>query len=403
MNTKSLMSNITKLLIAALMLYVFWYQYAFDEISGLLMILGVMIAAAGCYWLYTDSGELKKSSLNGFIVVFILLLIVSSIVTQSKAYTSSKVIDIIEFLLIAMSVYLFMICDERNISFVLSFLSIAVVLLAVYQLLYGTEVRGGAIALGNLNPNLMSSMFTMGIYASFMVQHFGKQTRRNRLKKILFLSFIPVILYAQLEAASRRGFLVNCLIVILYIIYARVLVKHKGISGKKLFAIIATCAILAIILYFSYRYIMENTFLGQRFQGFFDTGDVLRERYHKLALKKFKEYPIFGIGLNSVAYFNHGVYSHSLYYELLACTGLLGCTAFAIYIFYLGKKLIMSAGKRGFALYSDDQVARIRTSIILLVCMAFSGFAVVMIYDLYFYLIFAFTAADYDMANKNIK
>ena len=86
-----------------------------------------------------------------------------------------------------------------------------------------------------------------------------------------------------------------------------------------------------------------------------------------------------------------GAYSHSMYYELLSCTGIF-CSV--LFLYGLIKIVMDSFRIREYSKNTNKMIAYICGIIVVFIaCTAVSGMAVVMIYDFYFYLSIAVVSA----------
>lgn len=147
---------------------------------------------------------------------------------------------------------------------------------------------------------------------------------------------------------------------------------------------------------------MSSTVLGERLTGNMIGGDAARTRYHKFAMEQFSKHPIVGVGVGGINYLQ-GVYSHSLFYETLGCTGLIGSLILAITFVKPLKSLI----KRLFDNKKNaDQKSKVyfnKTFFIYLLAILISGVAVVMIYDFDFYISLALIAAGMLLADESAR
>lgn len=207
-----------------------------------------------------------------------------------------------------------------------------------------------------------------------------------------------IVIIAQISAASRRGFIVIILFVSLSIIFALIPHKSGNRSKKRMTLYIFFVVAIAVALVYFKNYLLDSTVLGARLMGSFDGGDAARAKYQAFALEQFRMHPIWGIGLGGIAY-HMGAYSHSMYYELVSCTGLVmtmiffaGFLGFGVKYWKINKQY-RRRGNCKEIVYVSTECFFFWLSLII------SGYAVVMIYDFYFYLSVALLTAIY----KNIE
>ena len=154
---------------------------------------------------------------------------------------------------------------------------------------------------------------------------------------------------------------------------------------------------LAVVIISVGNYILNETVLGARLLGSFNSGDVLRERYQTIAMQQFAKQPIFGVGLNGLQSIM-GVYSHSLYYETLSCTGIIGTLILFGTLLTVGKRLYQNTKKSEGQ--TPDKIYISRLCFFFFIALMVSGFAVTMIYEFFFYICWAIMIAI-SIMNKN--
>lgn len=379
--THTLFDRIWLFINVSTIFYAFFFQYAVKSIDGTMLILCVtLIIFAIVQIMIVQRGVLKKSYL-GPIILFVIVAVVISMVITSKGYGTDLSIRMVEYVLTAYSIYLLLKKNPDYIEIIMWSTSITIALLALASFVKGVEVSSsGAIGLEGLNSNSMSSFLLIMYFTSFCL--FYKS--RRFVVRMLLLCMIAVVAVVQVAAASRRGFVVLVLFTFLSLVFGIIPLKSGNKSRKKILFYILLLMGLAIALIFLRNYLLDNTLLGVRLMGLYDGGDAARDRYQAFAWQQFKEHPLLGIGLGGIAYYM-GAYSHSLYYEIISCTGVLITMIFAYGIVKMllgywrsSKKLMVLVDQKAINYLS-------RIGFIFLLCILLSGIAVVMIYDFHFY------------------
>jgi len=374
--------------IAVLFFYVFFYQNAVGSISGGVIILCALVIALGAgKWILRNRYTLKINFMF-FLSLFVLLSVfISYFTSTSPKLTQDVSLRMVEYLLAALALYSFLIWNPGRLHRVIFYLWLSLVALTVYVLFNGEEVEAsGAIGVESLNINLLSSFLLLQFFCSFLLW----RRTKNKIMKLVCLLTSAVAFFVQIQSASRRGFIIICVFVLAVLFWGVLAYNAKKRSlSSQIFSALLILA-LALGAYFLATYVMEQTVLGQRLAGAFTSGDDARDYYQRVALEQFRAHPVFGIGLNGVAGIL-GVYSHSLYYEVLACTGLVGALILFACLLCLGYQLLRRC--RLTADRNPDDVFLFRCSFLFWACTMASGLAVVMIYDFYFYISLALLAA----------
>lgn len=369
--------------------YSFFFQYAVKAIGGAMFGLCAFLILFGFVQVFfVQKGRVTKSYFDP-IVLFVIISVIFTLGFTAKGYGTDLSVRMIEYVLTSYSIYLLLRECHEYIEIVFWGTSLAITLLALATFIKGVAVSSsGAIGLEGLNSNSMSSFLLIMYFTSFCLLY----KKRRFLIRVLLLSMIAVVAVAQVSAASRRGFIVLVLFTFLSLVFGIIPLKSENKSKRRYFFYVLLLLGIGIALIFLQNYLLEKTLLGARLMGAYDGGDVARNRYQTFALQQFKEHPLLGIGLGGVA-FHMGAYSHSLYYELLACTGILITPIFAYGIMKMFRAYWLS--NRFFIAY-DNQKANIyfsRIGFIFLFCILISGIAVVMIYDFHFYYSLALIVA----------
>lgn len=361
--------------------YSFFFQYAIKAIGGAMFGLCALLILFNFIQVFlVQKGRIAKSYLDP-IVLFVIISVLLTLGFTAKGYGTDLSIRMIEYVLTSYSIYLLLKEYPDYIEIVFWGNSLAITFLALSTFMKGVEVSSsGAIGLEGLNSNTMSSFLLIMFFTSFCLFY----RKRRFVIRILLLFMIAVVAVAQVSAASRRGFIVLVLFTFLSLVFGIIPLKAENKSKKRFCFYVLLLLGIGVALIFLQNYLLEKTLLGARLMGVYDGGDAARTRYQTFAFQQFKEHPLLGIGLGGIA-FHMGAYSHSLYYEMLACTGIFGTLIFLYGIikmlrtYWLSNKVFMNV---------DDQKTNIylsRMGGIFLFCILVSGIAVVMIYDFHFY------------------
>lgn len=147
---------------------------------------------------------------------------------------------------------------------------------------------------------------------------------RSLPSKIFYILSIVLFVTTIILTASRSTFITALVIFGFWILLCY---KEKFVNNMFIFVFLLILS--STIIWFGYSYIMDETYLGDRFGKISEpdedlTGEV-RFLLYEEGFEMFKESPLYGVGLSQFkarSAFNS--YSHSLYMELLSTTGLGG-------------------------------------------------------------------------------
>lgn len=367
--------------LAVLFAYTFFVQNVLVNISGMLMLLCAMLFGFYMLNLIINRKWIVTGNCMWGIIAFVCIGLMNSFIFSNNIQDSLDVgLRMIEYLIIACSLCSFLISYPQRLFSMLWYIWIAITLLCIAVLTTGTEVTAaGAIGLETLNVNLLSCFITFQIYTALVLM-----VKAKKMGKIIYTASIIMALLIQVLTASRRGFIIAtffCILAVFCVIIPRYTKKY---SARRVTWVALLLGVVIIVIVYLGSYILHETTLGVRFSGKFVSGDTLRNYYKVVARQQFEKHPILGVGLNGLESIM-GVYSHSLYYETLACTGLVGAIALFATLLLLGKKIFKNTFRTVSHDPDDLYVSRL-SLLFFLVAIGVSGVVVTMIYDFWFYI-----------------
>lgn len=386
--TNSLLSRVWELTFALSFLYIFFIQNVFFSVNGMIIALcGFSTLCMVLHFMLNKNGVIRINDMFG-IAGFVFISFAASFVFSNNLSDSIDVgLRMVEYLVFGCSLYTFMSSNPWRFFAIIRYIWFSLTLLCVFVLIDGAEVTGaGAIGLETLNVNLLSSYISIQIMLSFLL--IGNT--KKKLSWFMYCVSIFVAVFVQILAASRRGFIVACVFILLSLFFCLIPRYTSKRSGKRIITLLILTLGLFVALFFVGEFILNETVLGQRFLGNFNSGDESRELYRGIALEQFQNSPVFGVGLNGLESVM-GAYSHSLYYETLACTGVIGVLVLFISVIKIGVSLyrqIKLLKKRNI---NDTYITKL--CFLFLGALLLAGIAVTTIYDFYFYICIAVLSA----------
>ena len=165
----------------------------------------------------------------------------------------------------------------------------------------------------------------------------------------------------------------------------------------KQFVLFILVVIVLVVLVANFYSLSDRYVVLRRlFMGEYNYGDALRAKYQSSAWELFKASPIFGQGFGCVAA-KVGMYSHSMYYEVLASTGIIGGTLLLLPIASnMLKFLNIAKSNKDGQLKMECYIGASGFFAMLL-----SGIAVVSIFDAYCYILLGVLGALSNVTNQN--
>ncbi len=380
-------------LISVFVVYTVWYQYAFEVIPGFLPICGIALVGLSAAELLSQ----RKYALSSVIFIFVFFVfagITGWVFAKYPASFNRMLVLILEYMLPMCAIILYVGSEEKRFNNILSLFFITTLLLSATVIFHGTLTSSTAITVGDYNTNTLSCNLMVGCFATLLCMY----GQKKKSAKVFFYLAVLLELAAQLLVASRRGTIVHILMLLLYVYSVNKikLSKNKLLKGLIAFGGIFAAAYVAIILCGDR---MKDWVIIQRFMGNLGatSGDASRKYYQAVAQDLFKGSPLIGVGLGGVDG-AIGVYSHSMYYETLACTGTIGLiilvAGFGWYLFKFHKNCQ--------AVSMLDTATRFRNlyGFWFVICVLVAGIAVVFLYDVFFYYILALLAALTNVTKK---
>ena len=361
-------SSITLLVSLSLYLfYMIFIQYAVAEISFVFQMVAALIFLS---LLFTSKKSVRQPKLLFFYIAYCAFF--GFFVSDNKILFQEYLIQILKYIIPMMGVY-FYVTSYQRLVILLCVISISVFCLACSILIIGETSNTGAIVIGELNSNLFAVYINLGLAAELLLLCYAEDIRT------IIIIWVLIILefYSQFIASSRRGILVFLILLGIYL----TTVRFKKTSYK--IAVISVLFLISaiLLLYVNPTSISDSTLLI-RLHGELTGGDLAREEYHSVALKLFKESFLFGKGLGCVMN-TIGVYSHSLYYETLACTG---CIGSLLMILFYGKYLRFFWKLLGNPALTPKDKSIITMTLGLIISILISGIACAFIYDSVYYI-----------------
>lgn len=201
------------------------------------------------------------------------------------------------------------------VSSVVIIIQLWISLIASGDVIYAIQNKRARVGIGEINlPALTIGMFVPVCLA------WGVDKKYNF---IYLLSSIFVIFNIVLTC-SRGALLFTLIFGLVAIIAFIIKSKQKRVNLSICGGLVGLCILLAIFFMPQMMSILEHYIE----RGFDDTG---RYELWALAIDYFKQFPIFGVGLQANTYGFEYTMIHNTALQILACTGIIGTLVFLVY------------------------------------------------------------------------
>lgn len=208
----------------------------------------------------------------------------------------------------------------------------------LYHYGFGEIIR--AITVGKIRiGDEVNQSNGMGMYCAILIVSMFYLILYER--RYYYIAFMPLALFIQLGCASRRGFAMLAV--------GLIIVAFFRVGNKKVIFLLVVAAIMVMIYnfivimaesnYFFYRILQLISIFGR--DSFADHSVVVRQKMIEMGLKMFAEKPIQGYGPLQFEYY-YGLLTgirrppHSTYIQILVSYGLIGAVLYySNYVYFL--------------------------------------------------------------------
>lgn len=233
--------------------------------------------------------------------------------------------------------------------------TITTVIISLYMLIYELPLTGGWGRLGRITFAEEGQMFYsyhLIICITYLV--YLLLLKNKSMNKVINSLMLGILIVAGISTSIRKVLIAPLIFLIIgYILKAKF--KPSKIIKYSIFIIIVATSIYYIITKNEYLYViigrrvdslLNSLLYDNNMSGVYTDYSIIERNLLRVnALNLFKQYPIFGYGLDafkSYTYMNgtNMVYAHSNYLELLASTGVIGLGLYYLSFISLTKRLL---------------------------------------------------------------
>jgi len=199
--------------------------------------------------------------------------------------------------------------------------------------------QGRAKGVSELSSNTLAALTQMGVFGALGLLGMPQSEGRFRLgpKVALLIGGMAISLFGLVASGGRGAFLA----VLSYLVLWPTMCLRERI--KNWWALLAVSLVIVIGLLTVIPWLLENTFLGQRFVkvGYAEDNSAnFRLELIQIGLQLGLDNPIFGVGLGQFGSASGtGFYAHNEFVELFATTGFVGVTLYVLVYYTCWRRL----------------------------------------------------------------
>lgn len=322
------------------------YFFNVQSSSGQLAIIYIIVAVISALLGFKYFSRMIPS---GYLLVVLLFVVlgVSFVITgvrfgisevkflsEFKAYFAMAICSLLIAVLVAWR-------KKKEINFNIIFVAIIILSLISFLSLF----KGDSVTTGGYIRDSSGLIYQNVSYYS--AQAFGltlfhiTETRKNKTLSWLYKTVCAILLIIQASTSILSGGRGGIVLLVVLLI-ATVIIN----MGKKKYKIVIPAAIFIVVIRFTVPWLINQFGINikgiTRIMSFFN-GDLLNDGRFELysqSLSLFGENPVFGKGIGSIFHYLHS-YSHNLFMDILAESGVLGLLIFIVLLVLFIKKMFV--------------------------------------------------------------
>ncbi len=321
-----------KIIFLIFALYVSWFREAFG-VHQLFLYLPIIVLTT-----IVGIAMLKKrilyvneipSIIKAFIILGVFALVTCPFVAINSSWCFSSIITFFAYTIVCFDVY-YISYENRSYAWVMNILVLCGIICSLQAVFHGYEYWTSgvyAITLGpDNNPNYLGLVIIVSLFAYLY------DVERVKRYFLLSLGIIALFSFVIIQTASRKN--VACLAIFIIVWFVRMIQSlniTKGKSSTKDFIRLCVLVVVIICVIVVVYTQMSSSAVFEKFTKTASSGEGLSSRIflYKEAWKLFCTHPIIGVGFDQYRFYSSiGKYSHSVYAEILSCTGLIGVVLF---------------------------------------------------------------------------
>lgn len=315
----------SKVFFAFYIVYTNVLRFSLFKISGLSTIL--LICAVIFQLIHDRFRLLLDKSFLALLLFALYVFVTSALVAYDFDRALSTLFSFVEYLTVFYLVICYISSDGKP-DFPMVVFILQALLTIFFMIFRGVGTKRISISdVVNVNTIGVTLAFAIGFVLYLLI------TKNNKpIKWVIGIISIAILLIGVMLTVSKKAIIGGAALIVLWIVlcYRFIFAKMKTI-WKLL--ILLGFVIIGIYVYrwFSSRYALQIEVMMYRMDDMYvGDSDQARIYYIKEGFRIFLSHPIFGVGLNNARYYNllKETYTHCLYSELPACTGVIGTLIF---------------------------------------------------------------------------
>ena len=265
-------------------------------------------------------------SLLALVFFTLYALISGSLIAENFDRVLNSSISLTEWLIVFYLILSYSLSDG-NPHFSMAVFNTQAITTAMFMILSGTGLKRISISESvNVNTIGMTFAFSIGYILYFLIDKKNKP-----IKWVISIGAIAALLIGIMMTSSKKAIIGGAALIILWIVlcyrftFARI---HKVLRILIIVGIIAVG--IFVYRWYTSAYALQTEIMLYRMSGLYvGDSDQARIEMIKEGFLVFLSHPFFGVGFNNARYYiSYATYTHCLYTEVLACTGIVGTLLF---------------------------------------------------------------------------
>ena len=354
---------LSKIVFTLYIVYTNVLSYTLFHITGLSAIL--LVVAVMLQLMYDHFRIHMDRSLVALLFFAIYVLVSGFPIAQDYSRVLNSSLSLIEYLV---SFYLIVayIQTDRKPDFPMVVFIIQALTLVFFLVFRGAGITRISISdVVNVNTIGTTLAFGIGFILYLLIAKDNKP-----IKWVFGIAGIGVLLVGVMLTVSKKAIVAGGALIVLWIIlcYRFTFAKLKSKWKLLIFLVLITSGIF-LYKWFTSRYAFQLEVFTYRMSNLYiGESDQARIQLIKEGFVTFLSHPFFGVGFNNARFYSvYNTYTHCLYTEALACTGIIGTLIFG---YTLVRPWVIISEKRK-SYKRIDQILNTRTKYLLAIFVVF--------------------------------
>lgn len=323
---RSVLSFLSRTLFLGYILYTYVLNYALFYIPFFSFAL---LTGAVFFQLIQDNFRLRLDISMYILALFMIYVLVTGVlVARNFDQVTKSLVSLLEYVTVFYLVVRYIQTDGKPDFPMIAFIIQALVSVA-FLIFRGSGFRRISIAeTVNVNTIGVTLAFSIGFVLYLLIVR-----KPKGIKWVIDIGIIAMLMVGIMVTVSKKAILGAALLIGFWIVlcYHHTFARLKWIWKAIFFVGLIAVGVFVYSWYTSTYALQVEVFQRRMGEMYVGDSDQMRIALIKEGFSIFSSHPLFGVGFNNARYYTSmNAYTHCLYSESLACTGLFGTLIFAV-------------------------------------------------------------------------